>query len=196
MSYEERPSVPLLAEAIESMKKMGLGLPIWDRPVSSAEIQYFLDRWPFLQILSTNELPVREEVEQLKAPSGWTVLNYGDAFASSPGQFLFGTGKFRRANDEEDDGDGDASLNPGKGTVWRQAFDTATYMAGLAKQLGWTGIHVVDGHAMMKWAIWMGAVDGGLEISGFEPSERDVERRERVKRSAIEELKRFRMQAR
>jgi hypothetical protein len=174
------------------MRQLGLAVPVWERPVTPFEVQYFLDRWPFLQIISTNELPILEEAQVLTAPNSWVVLSYGDAMASSPGQFLFGAAS-PQANDKADSaGDGDAIGVPAlAGTVWRQAYETCLFMAKMARELGWEGVYIVDGHPMMKWAIWMAALDHGLAIDGFTPSEQDKERRERVKRSIAEDLKRL-----
>lgn len=173
MNEKSRSSLPLLDEALDTLRKLGLGTAVWDRPVSPQEIAYFLDRWPFVQLLSSNELPVREQVEQITAPTGWVILNYGDAMASSPGRHLFG----------------DAEQDPPRGTIWRQTFETAAHMVALAQQLGWQGIHVVDGHPMMKWAVWNAALDRDLNVTGFEPETDDYDRRARIKRAALEDLK-------
>ncbi len=185
---ENRPSLSLLQDALENMRQIGLGTAIWDRPVSPQEIEYFLDRWPFLQIVSANQHPMFDQVEQLFAPSGWVVLSYGDAMTSSPGRHLFGPLP-AQTDDQDGEGDGDTKLQPLHGTVWRQAIDTAEFMAATAHQLGWTGIHVVDGHPMMEWAVWNAAVDLRLEVTGFEPSIEDYDRRARVKRPGIADLK-------
>lgn len=198
MSSANQPvaSYSLPADVAATLKKIGVAVPLWDRAVTPEEIQYFLDRWPYLQILSSNIIDPFEQVEQVTAKSNWIILNYGDAMASSPGKFLFGGGDYRigvkrKKKEDDDDGDGGALVNPDKGTIWRQSFETAAEMAALAKKLGWEGIHIVDGHPNMKWAIWMHAMDAEMSLTGFEPSERDVERRERVKRSEIEDIKRF-----
>lgn len=181
MSENPRTSLPLLNEALDNLRKLGLGAAVWDRPVSPKEVQYFLDRWPFVQLLSTNELPVLPQVEQRTAPTGWVILNYGDAMASSPGRHLFG-------HHEDDQGGGEGEP-PRHGTIWRQTFETAEHMVALAQQLGWQGVHVVDGHPMMEWAVWMAALDRDLVVTGFEPEPEDYDRRARVKRSALVDLK-------
>ncbi len=191
---QEKNKNNLPEEITDNLKRLGLAVPVWEREVTAAEIQYFIDRWPFLQILSMNALDSLEEVELLRAKkSNWTILNYGDALASSPGEFLFGGGDFRISlSDDEDDGDsGDGIVNPDKGTIWRQAYVTAEEMVTLAKELGWAGIHIVDGNPLMKWAAWMHAMDDKMELTGFKPSKRDQERRERVKRSELDDIKLF-----
>lgn len=199
MSEEQNTpqSFDIPEEISYTLKKFGIAVPIWDREITKAEIQYFLDRWLFLQILSSNKVDQFDDVKRERAKSNWTILNYGDAMAASPGEFLFGGGDFtiKPIKDEQDDDDGDAGggdiVNPGKGTIWRQAYDTVADMLALASRLGWDGVHVVDGHPLMKFAAWMHALDNGLMCTGFEPSERDQERRERIRRSEIEDAKRF-----
>src|SRR3990167_2918354 len=202
MNIESRPpeSYHLPPDLAEGLKKVGLTVPVWDREITDEEIQYFLDRWQFVQILSNNVLDPFSAVKRVKAKTDWTILNYGDAMATSPGAFLFGGGDYRigvkrkkKKGDDDGDGDGGDLVNPDKGTIWRQAFETAAEMVELARRMGWEGIHIVDGHAIMKWAIWMHVADAQLTISGYEPSERDAERRERVKRSEVEDIKRFQL---
>lgn len=181
----------LVDDVADQLGKLGLAVPVWDRPVTPEEIHYFLDRWPFLQILSGNEVDAFDEVERVTARrSGWTILNYGDAITTSPGAFLFGGGDFTIHLDG-DGGEGGDIVNPGKGTVWRQAYLTTQEMVSLAQSLGWQSVHVVDGHPLMKWAAWMHTMDNDMGITGFEPSEKDQKRRERVRRSEIEDEKRF-----
>ena len=191
-SSSERSSLASLEDALENMRQLGLAVPVWERPVTPFEVQYFLDRWPFLQVISTNELPILEEAQVLTAPNSWVVLSYGDAMASSPGQFLFGAASPQAGHRVDQDGEGDVTSVPAlTGTVWRQAYETCLFMAKMARDLGWEGVYIVDGHPMMKWAIWMAALDHSLTIDGFSPSEQDKERRERVKRSIAEDLKRL-----
>ena len=168
----------------QTLEQFGLAVPIWDRPVTREEIQYFLDRWPYLQIMSVQTVQPLPEAECiLSKQSNWTIINYGDAMCSSPGEFLFASG--------DDDRDGGGGANPGKGTIWRQAYLTVSDMVILAKSMGWEKIHVVDGHPLMKWAVWMHTLDEAMSVSGFNPSDQDRARRERVKRSQLDDEKLF-----
>jgi len=187
MSNSSPSSYALPTDLVSTLKKMGLVTPVWEREITPEEIQYFLDRWLFVQIISTNNIPPLEQVKILTAKSKWKIINYGDALTSSPGEFLFAAGHMQNENMDED-GDG-GQANGGQGTIWRQAFNTATEMVQLAKEFGWEGIHFVDGHPLMKWAVWMEAMDEQVPFTGFEPSEKDLARRERVKRSQIEDAK-------
>ena len=60
------------------------------RDISPEEIQYLLDLCPFLQIVDTVLHYVGDdqppEVQFIKARTGWTILDYGDAMSSSPGK--------------------------------------------------------------------------------------------------------------
>ena len=117
------------------------------------------------------------------------IHNYGDAMSSSPGHLLFGGGDYRINLEEDEDDEGSGVVNPGKGTIWKQAFDTAAEMVSLAKESGWSAVNIVDGHPMMKWAAWMQAADEHLGVDGYTPTEKDLLRRERVKRSEIDDEK-------
>lgn len=140
------------------------------RDISPEEIQYLLDLCPFLQIVDTVLHYVGDdqppEVQFIKARSGWTILDYGDAMSTSPGKKILGL-----TGDEEEGG---------RGTVWHQAWITAVEMIEIAKMRGWAGIQMMDGHRLMKRAAWAKAANEGLPIVGFEPSEEDVQVRNLV----------------
>lgn len=137
------------------------------RDISPEEIQYLLNLCPFLQIVDTvlhyigDDLP--PDVQFIKARSGWTILDYGDAMSTSPGKKILGL------TDEEDE-----AGKGGRGTIWYQAWVTAMEMIEIAKMRGWAGIQVIDGHRLMKRAAWVKASNEGLPVVGFEPSENDV----------------------
>lgn len=143
------------------------------RDISPEEIQYLLDLCPFLQVVDTvlhyveNEQP--PEVQFIKARSGWTILDYGDAMSTSPGKKVLGL------DDEE-----------GRGTIWHQAWITAVEMIEIAKMRGWAGIQMIDGHRVMKRAAWIKAANEGLPVVGFEPSEEDAHVRNVVDMPATE----------
>ena len=165
----------------------------WSRPISHQDVQFLLNHYPFLQILSLNpKFDPNHQIQLIRSESGWTIQDYGCAHSSSPGEFLFGggywihTGWNLPAKKEEDEGGdgGDANpiINSGKGTIVKQAFDTATEMVEIAVQKGWPGIELINGNELMKWAAWMRAEDYELKVKGFSPSEQHRQKRERVKR--------------
>ncbi len=106
--------------------------------------------------------------------------------SSSPGQLLFAGGDFRLLLEDEDGSDG-GIINPGKGTLVKQAFDTAAEMIRLAQQFQWRGVEIVDGHPLMQWAAWMQTEDDAYPMTGFNPTDKGSTKRERVKRSVIED---------
>ena len=144
------------------------------RDISPEEIQYLLDLCPFLQIVDTVLHYVGDdqppEVQFIKARTGWTILDYGDAMSSSPGKKILGL-----IDEEEDVGD-----KGGRGTIWHQAWATAMEMIEIAKMRGWAGVQVIDGHRLMKRAAWVKASNEGLPVVGFEPSENDLAARNLV----------------
>ncbi len=171
----------LPADLREQLDKLGLtDLVDWSTAIKPSDILYLLDHCPFLQIVSAQARPTHE-VKIIKAPSGWDVLDYGDAMTSSPGKLLFSDLEdFKRILKEEDENSGKGRT--GRGTIYQQTFDTAAFMVAQAIAMGWHGIHIVDGHPKMQWAAWMAALDNQLSVSGFEPSKEDLAKRERVKR--------------
>jgi hypothetical protein len=181
MSDKENP--PLPQAVIEGLQKLGLQPSVWERPLTPEELQYLIDHCPFLQMVSTNIIDPLEEPAFFTAKSGWVVHYYGDAMSSSPGHCLFARGFSE--GDDDDDGAGGAGL----GTIWKQAFDTAAEMVAYAKAHGWRGVHVIDGHPLMQWAAWMKASDEGLAVEGYTPSEQALHKRQRVKRSEVEDYK-------
>lgn len=157
-------------------KKLNIDINVL-RDISPREIQYLLDMCPFLQIVDTvlhfvDEQP--PEVQFIEARSRWTILDYGDAMTSSPGNRILGLGSYGREDDEEG----------GSGTIWNQAFLTAIEMVEIAKSRGWRGIQVVDGHRIMKRGAWIKALESGLPVSGFEPSQEDERVRQRIEMGA------------
>ena len=167
-----------LTEGMEALsQKLQLDVNVL-RDITPDEIQYLLDMCPFLQIVDTVVQYVEEmppEVQFVQARSGWTILDYGDAMSSSPGERILGMAEYHR-KDEDDEG--------GQGTIWNQAFITATEMVEIAKSRGWHGIQIVDGHRIMKRAAWIKALAAGLSVSGFEPNKEDEKVRARVEMDA------------
>lgn len=176
-SEKKNTAENLETEARQALRELGIENIDWKRRITAAEVLYLLDQCPFLQITDT-ALAVATEIQPLKlieAKSGWKIHDYGNALSSSPGELLFGKQK------DDDEGGG------GAGTIVNQAVITAFEMVELAKQHGWTGIQLVDGHPLMAWAAWMQALDSGLEIEGYTPTANDHSKRRRIK-GAIEQM--------
>lgn len=148
---------------------------VWQRHVTPQELLALLDRCPFLQIVAAGGVPHLETPEFIQAKSGWVIHHYGDAMSSSPGVLMLGS-----RHDDDDEGGG-------HGTLQRQSFDTAQEMIALAKKLGWPAVKTIDGHPWMVWAAWMKAEDESIPLENYEPTKRDQEKRERVKRSDTED---------
>ena len=62
-------------------------------------------------------------------------------------------------------------------------YETAQAMVAMAVEKGWPSIQIIDGSAHMKWAIWMGTEDNDIALKGFEPTEKEKEKRSRIKRT-------------
>lgn len=194
-------SVAAIAEARNSVlgqikiKAEKLGIEIDDLlmlPMTHENLLYLLDQCPYLQIVNSEVSGQMTAAPKLfKAQSGWTVLDYGDAMSSSPGELVFADsrpdphfltmGLGTRSGQEEDTEGGS-----GRGTMVKQAVDTAAEMVFLAIQRGWKGVTVVEGHPRMRWAAWVMAGDHEFPMEGYEPSESDLARRKRLRRSRTE----------
>lgn len=145
------------------------------RGISAEEIRYLVDRCPFVQIVCPDENLAPQEVEILKAKTDWPIHFYGDAMSSSPGPLIFNT--MHKKKDYE--GDFEQS-GGGKGTLIKQAWDTAEQMVEIAKKHGWTSIHIADGHPLMMRAIWIHAEKLALPLTGFTPNEHDKQVRRQL----------------
>lgn len=171
----------------QALQRLGLG-EVDLTAVTTKDILYLAKRWQFLQVVeSSGEKPPFEVPEILEAPSGWWIHHYGDAMCTSPGRFMYGGGYFRTSGDDDDEG-GSGIVNPEKGTVIKQAFDTAAEIVRLAKHFGWGGIMVVDGHPDMQRAAWVEAVRIGIRLDGYEPGLADEKVRRRIVSPSIERM--------
>lgn len=151
----------------------------WSRPITMQDVQYLYDHYPFLQLLSIDpHFDAGVDPKFITVSSNWIVHDYGDALCSSPGRFLYGG----YVDEDEEGGTEGGSANPGKGTIVKQAVDTATEMVSIAIEKGWPGIDIIDGHELMKWAAWNEAQNHNMVMNGYEPDEAAHKRRERAKR--------------
>lgn len=172
-----------------------VGIPVselfaWN--IKPQDILYLLRRYPFLQVVDTKvnvEAP-DDEPAFITSSSGWTIYDYGNALSASPGLYLFAGGDYTIPVDGDSSSGGDI-INPGKGTIVKQAFDTALDMVKIADDRLWEGLLIVDGDPLMQWAAWAEAYDRGFVIEGFNPGEADFQKRELIRRSEeqIQELR-------
>jgi hypothetical protein len=162
-----------------------------NRPVSHAEVQYLVNRYPFLQLINTEpQLTQVTNPKFITATSGWVIHDYGIALSSSAGKYLVDTypSLYTSQPGEEEGGEeggGSATgLEPGKGTVVNQAVVTATQMVAIAIEKGWPGVEIADGTYLMKLAAWLAAQDREYTLTGFEPTAKDQAKRQRIRRLA------------
>ena len=156
--------------------------------VRDSDIVYLMEQWQFLQVVeSGGHAQPLDEPQILTAKSGWTIINYGDAMATSPGKWIFRGGYFQWTTNEEDDDDG-GIVNPRKGTIHKQAFDSACEIVQLAKEFEWRGVQIVDGHPNMQRAAWVEACRIGVRLDGYVPDVEAEKQRRRIVSATIEEL--------
>ena len=158
--------------------------------MSDSDILYIAEQWQFLQVIeSGGHIPPLDKPQILTAKSGWNIINFGDAMATSPGKWIFRGGYFQWTENEEDDDDGGGGIvNPGKGTIHKQAFDSACEIIQLAKELGWRGVEIVDGHPNMQRAAWVEACRIGVRLDGYLPDIEAEKTRRRIVSATIDEM--------
>lgn len=169
----------------------GMDMPAIDLnlPITHDDVLYLLNhRFPYLQLISSN--PAWEETivpRFLKARSGWIIHDYGQAMSVSPGRLIYGPGNPEVVAEE---GGADTGGSSGRGTIIEQTFTTAEAMVQLAMDKGWPGVEIIAGTDLMKSSVWIVAQMAGYSLKGYEPSEKDTQKRDRVLR-ARESLRRM-----
>lgn len=176
----------------KTLARLGLSEPNITK-VRSSDILYFAKRWQFLQVVEGGgHIKPLEKPALIEGKSGWTIINFGDAMTTSPGKFLFRGGYFCIYFDDDDDdeggGEGGGIVNPKKGTIFKQAFDSAAEIIQLAKELGWNGVQIVDGHPDMQRAAWVEACRIGVRLDGYQPNVDAEKQRRRIVSQSIDEM--------
>jgi hypothetical protein len=184
----------ILQELETIAKRVGLSKKIdWARPISKTDIEYILNRWPFLEIKNPNASDTDEpHLEFFTAMSGWLIHDYGNVIASSPGIFLFGGGYYYIDWGNEDEGSDAGPLinrsvvNPKKGTIINQMFLTGVDMINLALYRKWKAVEIIGGHERMKWAAWFQAQTHNLKVIGYQPTEKEIKKAQRLRKTREE----------
>lgn len=154
--------------------------------VRPSDIAWLAEHWQFLQVIeSGGEKKPFDKPQFIEAQSGWTIINYGDAMCTSPGKYLFGSGYFRTSTGDDEGG---GIVNPKKGTIFKQAFDSAAEIIRLAQEFGWAGVQIVDGHPSMQRAAWVESCRIGVRMDGY-TADMDAERkRRRIVSATLDEM--------
>ena len=161
--------------------------------VRTSDILYLAENWQFLQVVeNSGTREAFEKPELITAKSGWTIINYGNAMATSPGKWIFRGGYFQwteNMDDEDDDGSGGSGIvNPKHGTIRKQAFDSAAEIIQLAQEFGWQGVQIVDGHPNMQRAAWVEACRIGVRLDGYIPDMQAEKSRRRIVSQTLDEM--------
>lgn len=146
----------------------------WDRPITEEDINYLLQLYPYIQIMNSEpEWGEDINTEFIKSRgSNWIIHDYGEALSTSPGKYLFG-------ESEEDDADDKANR---QGTIINQTYETAVFLVHLAIDKGWPAIDIISGTELFKWALWMAGQDNNYTVLGYDPSQEDLIKRDRINR--------------
>lgn len=171
----------------KTLSRLGLVEPDITQ-VRDSDILYLAKQWQFLQLVElSGERPHHETPELIDAKSGWTIINYNDAMATSPGKYIFRGGYYQWTDNADDEGDG-GIVNPKHGTIVKQAFDSAIEMIQLAKEWGWAGVMIVDGHPDMQRAAWVEGCRIGVRVDGYQADMQAEKQRRRIVSDSIEEM--------
>lgn len=171
-----------IEQTIESAaKKLNIEIDALRR-ITPQEVEFLLDHCPFLQLLGPEIITDRPPFKIIQSRAGWDIHDYGDALSTSPGRFLFGGGYF--SADEDDESGGGVIVNAGHGTIVNQAWLAAVDMVQLAEERNWRFLTIVDGHRIMKRAVWIHASELGITVEGFEPDLEDDRIRQLVTESS------------
>jgi hypothetical protein len=168
------------AAALDSVwGRRALDLPSeleFNTSVTPKDVDFLANRSVYIQVINTQAVlagmtePVLINGEE---EGDWTIHNYGEAMCVSRGKLLFEDMPTEPSSTEQQ--------SKGRGTLVKQAFDTASEMVDLAIENGWAGIEIIAGVRLMEWAVWMAAQDRDLAVAGFEPSEEEQAKRARIK---------------
>lgn len=178
----------------KTLKRLGIDDPDVSE-VRPSDIVWLAKQWQFLQVVESggHQKPL-EKPQLIEAKSGWTIIHYGDAMATSPGKWIFRGGYFQfteNMNDEDDDDDGSSGrgiINGKHGTIVKQAFDSAAEIIQLAKELEWSGVQIVDGHPDMQRAAWVEACRIGVKLDGYVPDVGAEKVRRRIVSETLDEM--------
>jgi hypothetical protein len=179
---------------VSILDKLKLDLNNWDRKLTDTELEYLFDRFTHIQIAtpSSPNLPSYTPPKIMTSRSGWAILNYGNAIASSPGEYLFNYAGIpqhthMKAKNPSLQGQDDDEGGTGIGTLSKQRFITAEDIVAQALKNGWKSIHIVDGDPKFIWAIWAHAQEKNIAVTGYKFGKEEQERRDRVYRSQLED---------
>jgi hypothetical protein len=130
------------------------------RPITSAELEYILRNYAYLEIGDANLSeypPIKPDALRLvKSASGWTIHDHGSVLRAAPGKMFY------RSNDPDKDGEGG-----GNGTVVQQFVDTARDMLTIA-QNRWLGARILGGYRPMQFAAYLIAQASNYILEGIE----------------------------
>ncbi|MBX9587059.1 MAG: hypothetical protein K2X50_07345 [Gammaproteobacteria bacterium] len=172
-----------LATGVWGQRDQGILVDSINRAISPEDIAYLRKYCPFIQILNIDAtFEHYTKVNFITAKSGWTIQDLDDGLCTSIGPFMYGGSNSPPLENLETL---DIELlkkfvNSGKGTVIKQAFDTAHEMVELIKSRWKGGIEIIAGTDLMKWAIWVAAEEYKLKVVGYVPTEEDKRKRVRI----------------
>jgi hypothetical protein len=166
-----------LAQSVWDKRDQGIAVDIEtakNRPISSSDIEYLRSRCPYIQILNMEAtFENYKKVRFISAKSGWTIQDLDDGLCTSIGPYLFGGADSPSIEnaDSKDSTQLQHFVNKGKGTLVKQAVDTAEEMALIAKTRWKGGIEIIGGSELMKRALWIFAQIHQVKLIGYEPDE-------------------------
>lgn len=182
-SMPDEDDLAALASGVWGQRDQGILVDSINRTISHSDVEYLLKYCPYIQILNVDAtFEHYTKVHFIKARSGWTIQDLDDGLCTSIGPLMFGGSDSPNLENPES-----ASpellkqfVNSGKGTIVKQAFDTAHEMVELIKSRWKGGIEIIAGTDLMKWSIWAAADEYKIKVVGYTPTEEDKKKRSRI----------------
>ncbi len=138
---------------------LGIDLPRNLDSVSSADVEFVCNkRYPFLQVINSDAIFAEEAtINFITTANGWLIHDYGDAVSVSAPH-----------NEKKQEGS--------------TAEQTMVVMviADLIATKGWQAAELIAGTKKMTFFLWIYSKRFGFELKGFDPTEEDEKKRERI----------------
>src|SRR3972149_7571634 len=167
---------------IWTQRSLGISLPKNLESELHANVEYLCNNlYPFLQLVNVNAVFTEETmVNFILASTGWIIHDYGEAISASA---LHGK-KPKKKDEASGDGEGgDDGASGGSGGIGDQII-TASEIAHLIAEKGWSAVELIAGTKMMQRFIWVESKKYGFALSGYTPDANDEKCYDRLVKNA------------
>ena len=110
-----------------------------------------------------------------RTSSQWPFL-YWPSEGDYPAAVMLSSSNLGKGYTQEEDGYFFPEMKHLLGTQSNQIVLNAAELVGLVYECEWSGVHLVDGHPAMMWALWAMCRGQDIRCTGFDPSSADEAR--------------------